>query len=592
VYIWSNTAGANYQASISNYFMIPTANITERVGLGGTSGGSLGGGFGNNDSLYEEAVLAVALSKKAGMSPVKLVMTKSGNSLATRTRWPYRAYITAAAKNGLITAVKAVLYINSGAVAGPGSIGFCADYFENYNVPNLDISYYSVNTNAIAQPAYQRDVGITQNDFFMESAVDALAEKLNIDPATFRLNNLRTAAYTDPTTGRVYPDTAFNITTGLPYSGYGHPATFLKTTAAFNWSGRWKGWSVPSGTPTNSGETQGTGQKLRGVGISVNNGDPSRILGFPSVANISVSPKGVITALPGGADQGSGLCTTLPIIVGELLGQTSLSGMVVTVGDTSLGPVDAIGSVASRSTGSMGMASVMAARNLASQWFPIVAAHLAPGTQASNLAFGNNAIYDTTNPTNSMSFNAAAALLPSTITGIGTFWTPPKVAFALARTSCCEVEVDVETADVRVISYVGGIGTGRTIFVKGTEAQLQGSMAGMGLALALYQEHINDSSTGLKYSGSYLSPNLLDQKIPTIMNAPDTITGVYEEYVDPIGPFGAIGFGQEVMSGVPAMIVSALSNALGGYRFTKLPVRKEDIVTALQWMEANGKLPS
>jgi CO/xanthine dehydrogenase Mo-binding subunit len=80
--------------------------------------------------------------------------------------------------------------------------------------------------------------------------------------------------------------------------------------------------------------------------------------------------------------------------------------------------------------------------------------------------------------------------------------------------------------------------------------------------------------------------------MPTIMDAPNTIQGIYVEYVDPIAPFGAIGFGQEVMSGIPAMVLNALSNALGGYRFTKLPVRKEDIVTALQWMEANGKLPS
>jgi CO/xanthine dehydrogenase Mo-binding subunit len=233
----------------------------------------------------------------------------------------------------------------------------------------------------------------------------------------------------------------------------------------------------------------------------------------------------------------------------------------------------------------------VAARNLASQWFPTVAAKLAAGTKAANLAFGNNTIYDTTNPSNSMSFKAAAALLPTAgLTAIGSYTVPAKITYALARTSACEVEVDVETADVRVIEYVGGVGTGRTIFALGTESQVQGAMAGMGLGLALFQEHVNDSSTGLKYSGSYLNPNLLDQKMPTIMEAPNSAKGVYVEYVDPVAPFGAIGFGQEVMSSVPASICNALSNALGGYRFTKLPVRKEDIVTALQWMKANGKL--
>ena len=302
VNIWGNTAGSNMQSSIANYFMIPTANITQRVGLGGSSGGSLGGGFGNNDALYEEAVLAVALSKKAGMSPVKFVFTRFGNTLATRTRWPYRGYVTIAAKNGLISALKAVLYVNSGATAGVVSTSFLVDYYEDYNIPNVNITTYSANTNAINQPAYQRDVGITQNDWMMETAVDMLAEKLNVDPATFRLNNLRTAGYTDTVTGAVYPDTAFASTTGYAFSGYGQPATHLKTMRAFNWSGRWKGWRIPSNTPTNSGKTLGSGKKLRGVGIAVNNGDPSRM--GSSLGNISVSPTGVITMYVGGAGSG------------------------------------------------------------------------------------------------------------------------------------------------------------------------------------------------------------------------------------------------------------------------------------------------
>ena len=74
--------------------------------------------------------------------------------------------------------------------------------------------------------------------------------------------------------------------------------------------------------------------------------------------------------------------------------------------------------------------------------------------------------------------------------------------------------------------------------------------------------------------------------------APDTLTPVYEEYVDPVGPFGATGIGEPCLIGAIPCILNALSNALGGYRFTKTPVRKEDIVTALQWMKANGKLPS
>jgi CO/xanthine dehydrogenase Mo-binding subunit len=263
--------------------------------------------------------------------------------------------------------------------------------------------------------------------------------------------------------------------------------------------------------------------------------------------------------------------------------------MVVVMSDTSL-TTDTGVTAGSRMTRNGGMGLVAAAQNLASQWFPIVAAKLAKGTNAANLAFGNNTIYDTTNPTNMMTFKAAAALLTTTITGNGSFTPPTKTAYRVGGTKMCEVEVDTETADVRVIDYVGGMGIGRVIFANGADAQNQGGFLGLGVGESLFEEILPDSSTGLKYSGSYLNPNYLDHKIPTIMQAPDRALSVWHEYVDPYGPFGAVGIGENTLMSVIPMILNALSNALGGYRFTKVPVRKEDIVTALQWMKANGKL--
>jgi len=122
--------------------------------------------------------------------------------------------------------------------------------------------------------------------------------------------------------------------------------------------------------------------------------------------------------------------------------------------------------------------------------------------------------------------------------------------------------------------------------------QNHGGFNGLGLGEALFEETINDSSTGLKYSGGRLNPNYLDFKVPTIMQAPDTIQVPVYEQVDPVGPYGAVGMGENALTGVASMVLNALSNACGGYRFTRMPVRKEDIVDALQWMKANGKLPS
>jgi CO/xanthine dehydrogenase Mo-binding subunit len=397
-----------------------------------------------------------------------------------------------------------------------------------------------------------------------------------------------TAGYTDPATGTVYPDTAFDPSTGQPFSGFGQPGAHLKAVAAFDWSGRWKGWNVPSNVLTNSGETQGTGKKLRGIGISLLSG--AKGSAAYGTGQISVSPTGAITVYSGGMDHGAGGNTTLPLIAAEALGKTDFSNMTVIMGDSSL-TTDTGGTYGSMMTRNGGMGLVSAAQDLASQWFPIVAAKLATGTKASNLAFQNNAIVDTTNPNNSMSFNAAAALLTTTIEGHGSFFAPPGITYRVGGTKICEIEVDTETADVKVINAINGVGIGRVIFKTGADGQFQGGWVGQGTGESLYEEILNDSSTGMKYSGCPLNANFLDFKVPTITTAPDKVDVVYEEYVDPIGPYGAVGIGENGQTAVTPCILNALSNALGGYRFTKMPVRKEDIVTALEWLKTQPNSP-
>ncbi|MDG6901391.1 MAG: xanthine dehydrogenase family protein molybdopterin-binding subunit [Nitrososphaerota archaeon] len=582
--IWGNTQYAHgLLGTVANYFGVPRGNVIVRSSLGNFKGQGEGCGLGNKTS-GEEYIIATAMSKKAGM-PVKFMHTRTSHAVATTNRFPERAYITVAGKAGMITAFKAVVYANVGANGGASSdLGM---FYACYTVPNLDLTSYSVNTNAFGLAGPQRDVGESQNHFFVEVAVDMLAEKMNIDPNTFRMNNMRTAAYTD-STGKVWPNTAVDINTGYPFSGYGQPGAHLQAVKAFNWTGRWKGWGVPSAVLTNSGETNGTGKKLRGVGMALTAGAKGS-LGGGATGQIQVDPKGNITVFTGGTDHGGGWMTSGPIIAGELLGQTDFSHITLITSDTSL-TTDTGGTYGSRMTRNGGMGLVAAAQDLKNQWFPVVAANLAPGTKATNLAFGNNTIYDTTNPSNSMSFAAAAALLKAPVKGNGNFPSPPKTAYRVGGTKMCEVEVDVETGDVRILDYVGCLGVGRVIFRSGADQQSEGGLVGTGQGETLYEEIVLDSSTGLNLSGRYLSPNYLDFKIPTIMQTPNTMQALYEEYVDPLGPFGAVGMGENVQMCTTPMILNALTNALGGYRFTHYPVRREDIVAALQWMKDNGKL--
>ena len=586
LYVYEKT---NYafgdQASIAGYFGMALDDVVCRNALGGATNGAAGGIFGNSTG-GDNMIIAAAMSKKVG-APVKFVTTRFENARDSTNRFPIRGYLKfGGTKAGAFTAMQIQLYFNMGARGGAIPDG-PDDFYNTYAVPNVEMDTYITNTNSYGLAAYQRDVGESQCHFMMECAVDMLAEKLGVDPVTFRLKNMRTK------------DNAVDPVAQTPYSELGQPDTFNAGVAAFGWSTKWQGWGTPSSV---------NGTARRGVGLALENGNKGAAFP-PSSGQIQVNPDGSVIVYSGHCDQGAGTHTTIPIMAAEAIGLTSLDNVTYMSADTSVN-TDSSVTAGSEGTQNGGFAMVAAAADLAKQWFPTVAAKMAPGTKASNLAFGggigagfsglgagssnqpSGVIYDTTNPSNSMTFQAAAALLTQPITGNG-FGTP-LINFAqthrVAGTKLAEVEVDTETADVRVVNYVGALDLGRIIFPKGANSQSQGGFIGLGIGQALFEETVNDPTSGLNYSGRYINPSFLDMKVPTIMQTPDTAVPVWIEGIDPAGPFGAKGIGELCLISASPAIANALSNALGGYRFTSLPIRKEDIVAALQWMKDNGKL--
>ena len=559
-----DTYAASTAKSLASYFGIPATSVVVRSALGGYEGGSaLGSVFGNSAS--DNIIIASFMARKAGAA-VKCVATRFNHALYSTNRFPIRGYVKfGGTKDGKFTAMQANLYVNVGAMGGSQGSDAVSDFYNAYAVPNVLLDSIPVNTNAFYKAAYMRDVGESQGHFIMESAVDMLAEKLGIDPLQFRLNNMRAGA------------TAVDPVSKLPYSGFGQPGATNKASAAFGWSSKWQGWGTPSAV---------NGTLRRGVGMAILNAAKGTPFVFTS-GQIQVDPDGTVTVFTGHTDQGAGTSTAIPIMAAEALGLTSLDNVKLVASDTSLTTDTGItnGSVSTRNAGP---SYILAAQDIARQWFPTVAQKL--NADPANLNFGGGNIYDKTNPSNSISFKDAAALLPSSIKGFGRLFFPNNVAFRVGGMKFVEVEVDTETADARVVSYIGGIDAGKIIFPKGAQSQARGGFIGLGIGQAFYEELVNDTSTGLQYSGSYLNPNFLDLKAPTIMETPDSADGVWEEYVDPIGPFGAKGIGELVLIGASAAIANAMSNALGGYRFTTLPIRKEDFVAAIQWMKSQEKL--
>ena len=545
---------------IAQYFGLPTNNVVVTTALGGVEGGAVLGMALGDKIGGEHIAITAALAKKAGV-PVKFGPTRINQAQMMTCRFPNRGYISLAAKNdGTLTAFRINLLINVGAYGGSEGADAVSDFVNLYNVPNFKVDVTPVNTNSYHVASAMRDVGESQGHFIMESAVDMLAEKLNMDPVQFRLKNMRAGPHpVDPTNG-------------FPYSGYGMPAAFTKAMDTFGWSSKWNGW----------GKVNLQGNTLTGVGLALMNSQKGA-LSPPITGQIQVNPNGTIIAYTGLTDHGAGGNTTLAILAAESVGLTdpSLASVTMVQSDTSQTTPTGV-TAGSRSTRVGGMAFLAAAKDVARQWFPIIAQKL--GVPANTLTFGENQIYQMGNPSVGMSFKDAAALLSAPIKGYGSYTPPSGVSYRVGGVKFFQVQVDTETGAVHFTNYTSSMDIGKVVFPKGAESQSHGGFF-MGLGETMFTQRWIDPTTGMD-----MNPNFHDFRIPTIMEVPDQINTVWEEYIDPVGPYGAKGIGENVIICFSPGVANALSNALGGYRFSKLPIAREDIIAALQWMRSKGMI--
>src|SRR6267142_6768996 len=152
----------------------------------------MGGGFGSKFGLGAEGGIAARLSQEA-KAPVKLMLTRFDEALAVGNRPSSFQKIKLGAKSdGKLHAFELDSYGtagigSSGATAGGGGgTDFPAPYI--YKIPNTRARQSGVAINAGSARAF-RAPGNPTASFGMESIMDELAVKLNMDPVELRLKN-------------------------------------------------------------------------------------------------------------------------------------------------------------------------------------------------------------------------------------------------------------------------------------------------------------------------------------------------------------------------------------------------------------------
>ncbi len=150
----------------------------------------VGGGFGGKEdmSVQHHAALAAYITHR----PVKVKLSRAESIMIHPKRHPMEMELTLGCdEKGFLTGLECTILADTGAYAslgGPVLQRACTHAAGPYDYQNIDITGIALYTNNVPSGAF-RGFGVTQSCFAIESAINKLAEKVNMDPFDFRYQN-------------------------------------------------------------------------------------------------------------------------------------------------------------------------------------------------------------------------------------------------------------------------------------------------------------------------------------------------------------------------------------------------------------------
>ncbi len=510
---------------------------------------NMGGGFGSKAGAQRVVHYAARLAMLAGR-PVRLELTRPEEFLSHPRR--YAGEVTmrlGARRDGTLTAIDAeiVLDIGSGSLYAGRYAMTLHQISELYRCPSVRVRIVAVYTNT-TPTGPQRGVLDPIATFSTEAAIDDLAARLGMDPLALRMKN-----YAEDFQG--LDDT----TPALPYTSKHLDACLAAVADAIGWSER------------DRLKAEARGPVRRGVGIAAYCIERGGYAPFSAKADVVARPDGSVEVQAGVVEIGAGQITILPMIAAEELGLPP-ERIHIHHGDTD-GTHYAPSSHASRITSEMGPAVLQAAAQVRGRLCELVAARLE--VSPLDLVAAEERIYVRGVPERGMSFTEACALMDGPeIRATGSRApNPDDVIFRLFGAHGAEVEVDVETGELRVLRIVCSHDIGRPINPKLVESQQYGG-AVMGLGYGLYEEAELDGKSGV-----LLTPDVHQYRVPTALETP-VIEARNVEREDAFYPYSAKPVGEAPLVGVMPAVRNAIRHALD-LGIDTLPITPARILEAL-----------
>ena len=504
----------------------------------------IGGGFGAKQTAVSEVYPAVVTMKTK--KPAKIIFSRYESQIASSPRHEMEITVRIGAnKEGKIRAIDLYTLSNTGAYGehGPTTVGLSG----HKSIPlygkteAFRFHYDVVYTNTMSAGAY-RGYGATQGIFALESAVNELADKLNMDPVYLREINMvqqgqRMPAYYN----ELLQSSALD-------------RCMARVKKMMNWDEKFPCRDM------GNGKVRGVGVAMAMQGSGISNVDVGSV-------TIKVNDDGFYAMTIGAADMGTGCDTTLAQIAADCL-NCDLDNIIVYGSDTDVSPYDS-GSYASSTAYITGGAVVKACDSLKKRILKEGSRLLQLPEE--ELDFDGSYIVSLHNPDKKITLkDLANESLHTTNNALQVTesnysqTSPPPFMVGMA-----EVEVDTETGAIEIIDYAAAVDCGTPLNPNLARVQTEGGLA-QGIGMALYEDIIYNEK------GQNLTNSFMQYKIPCRQDV-GKIRVELESSYEPTGPFGAKSIGEVVINTPSPAIAHAVYNAVK-VRVRELPITPEKLL--------------
>jgi xanthine dehydrogenase YagR molybdenum-binding subunit len=499
----------------------------------------VGGGFGGKGAVWDHTILCAMAAKAVGR-PVKLVLTRAGVFRLIGGRTPSEQRVALGAqKDGKLAAL-----LHHGITATtehnnfPEQFTFPARHL--YACKNISLKQKIVNLDTIAN-TFMRAPGESIGTFALESAIDELAFKLQIDPIDLRGIN---APVKDPVKG-------------TPLSSNNKMDIFKKGAEQFGWH------------RNQQPRSQRDGKWLIGQGVATAFYPVYR---FPATARVQLNADGSAIVQAAAHEMGMGTATVQLQHAADRLG-LSIDKVSFQYGDSCLPQSPVAGG--SNQTVSI-VASVTAAveklhRELLSR---VGTDSPLSGMSYSQIEAHKNGLYCKVEPSRGETYAVMLKQLgQETVEAEASSDMPLEIqqySIHSYGAQFCEIRIHEDSGETRVSRWLGAFDCGRILNPKTALSQFRGGII-MGIGMALTEETLFDER-----KGRIMNPTLAEYHVPVNLDIPH-IDILYNDIPDEHTPLGAHGIGEIGITGAAAAVANAVFNATGK-RLRELPLTLDKLM--------------